>query len=369
MLTTALWKYTVNVLHLDEQASWRGGEQQASWLMQGLAARGHRVFLAAPPDTPFYRHDHGGIAITRIPAPFRHELDLHTVRLLSRAMHEHAIDILHAHTAHAHSLACLVRMWARRGKVVVSRRVSYMPRRHWLNRMKYHCPDLFLSVSRGVDNVLERYGIPSAKRRVVHSAVSLERITAEPLPRILFGVPDSAVLLVSAGALVPQKDFETLLKAVRLLVDENMPVFLLVAGGGPLHNALEALRAQLNLDTYTRLLGHRDDAPRLIATADIYVSSSRSEGLGTSILEALGMGKPVVATDVGGVNEMVLHHETGLCVPPENPQALAEAIRWMITHPAEAARYGQRGGEHVRAHFTVDRMVEQTVAAYEALLG
>ena len=154
----------MNVLHLDEQTGWRGGEQQASWLIQGLVRRGHRVFIAGKPQGEFLKSTHGGVDLVKIALPFWSEFDLYTAWRLSRVILNNHIDIVHAHSSHAHSMAILARRFAGRGKVVVSRRVSFEPKKNVFNRWKYHQPDMLVAVSGKVGDVLRDYGIPETKR-------------------------------------------------------------------------------------------------------------------------------------------------------------------------------------------------------------
>lgn len=360
----------MNVLHLDEQRGWRGGEQQASWLMQGLVKAGHRVHLAARPGSAFLTSAHGeaGAQITRLPLPLRGEWDLWSARRLGQYVaHEH-IDIVHAHTSHAHTLACLARRFAGRGKVVVSRRVSFAPKLDFFNRWKYAQPDLLISVSHHVDQVLAAAGIPATRRAVVHSAVDLKRLEAPALARAAMGIPAGVPLLVTAGALVGHKDIENLIDALVLVRDQVPGVHLVIAGEGERRSAIEAKVKSLGLCDVVTLLGHRTDAPQIIKAGDCYVSSSWSEGLGTSILEALACGTPVVACEAGGAAEMVIPGQTGHLVPARNSTALAGAIVTSLTDRAQAHAMAARGQQHIADHFLVERMVEGTLAAYERLL-
>ncbi|HNR30706.1 MAG TPA: glycosyltransferase [Candidatus Hydrogenedentes bacterium] len=356
------------VLHLDEQQDWRGGEQQASWLIQGLAKAGHTVIVAGKPGCAFLESDHGGAPVERLALPLRAEWDLWSAGRLARIVRDRGVDILHAHTSHAHMIACLARRFARRGKVVVSRRVSFPPRRGPLNRWKYLAPDLFLSVSRKVDEVLAAYGMPAAKRAVVHSAVDIPRAEADPLPRRELGVPEDAPLLATAGALVGHKDHNNLVDAMPLVLAQFPDARLVIAGEGRLRRRLETKTAALGLRDRITLLGRREDAPRIIRAADVYVSSSWSEGLGTSILEALAGGTPVVATMAGGAAEMVLPGETGWLVPCRDPEALADGIVSSLRHREQARAMAARGRALVLERFSVERMVEETMRAYERLL-
>ena len=359
----------MNVLHVDEQMTWRGGEQQASWLMQGLAKRGHRVWLAARPGSAILESDHGGAAIERVPVALRNEFDVASALSLSRLVRSAPIDVVHAHTSHAHTIACLARSFAGRGKVAVSRRVSFEPKPHVLNRWKYSWPDKFLSVSGRVDEVLRDFGVPGTQRALVYSSIDLARLEVDPMPRAPLGVPDGAPLLFSAGALVRHKDHATLLDAMPAVLAEFPAARLLIAGEGDLRGALEESIAALELESRVTLLGHRTDVPALARAADLYVSSSWSEGLGTSVLEALACRTPVVAAIAGGIPEMVRDGETGRLVPNRDPAALARAICESLRDRDGTAIMADAGRKLVEDRFTADDMVEGTLRVYESLLG
>ncbi|HJP36647.1 MAG TPA: glycosyltransferase [Gammaproteobacteria bacterium] len=358
----------MNVLHLDEQIGWRGGEQQASWLMAGLVDRGHRVALCGKAGGRFVQAEHAGRPVARETAAYRNEADLATAWRLARIVARQCVDILHAHTSHAHTMACLARMFARRGKVVVSRRVSFVPRSGHINRWKYSLPDMFLCVSGKVDEVLAEYGIPEGQRRVVYSAVDAARLDVPAVSRESLGIPGEAPLLVSAGALVGHKDHETLVKAMARVVAEKPEAMLAIAGEGKLRPRVESLVQELSLTNSVRLLGHRDDAPAVIRAADIYVSSSWSEGLGTSVLEGLACGVPVVATVAGGIPEMIRNGETGYLVPNRDSGALAAALLEALNDKDGARKMAVRGPGFVAENFSVERMVADTIGAYEELL-
>ena len=359
----------MNVLHIDEQRTWRGGEQQASWLIEGLVERGHAISIAGKSNGAFLAAEHGGAKVQRFALPFLNEADIFSAARLASIVRQGQIDILHAHTSHAHLQACLARRMAGRGKVVVSRRVSFRPKPGPFNRWKYNQPDLFLAVSGKVGEVLSEYGITAQRMAVVHSSVNFSRTNVSALSRSALGVPEDATLLFSAGALVDHKDHKTLLAALPQVLDRFPKTLLLIAGEGSLREALEAQIAALGLTTPVRLLGHRTDVPAILRAADLYVSSSTSEGLGTSVLEALACGIPVVATEAGGVGEMVINGETGLLLPARNPDALAEAMIAALSFPAEAQLRAVRGKQLVAANFTTQRMVERTIQAYERLLA
>lgn len=354
----------VNILHLDEQLGWRGGEQQASWLIRASVEKGHRVWIAGREGSRFLQADHGGADLIRVALPFWAELDVYTCWKLSHLVYEEEVDVIHAHTSHTHTIACIARKLARHPVVVVSRRVSFPPGQDFFNRWKYADPDVYLAVSGEVARVLQVADIDPDKVRRVYSAVDPARLDVEAASRESLGVEADAPLLLSAGALVGHKDHATLLRALPRVREAAPAVRVIIAGEGKLREALEQQIRDLDLQPVVSLLGHREDVPALMQAADCYVSSSWSEGLGTSVLEALACETPVVAAEAGGIPEMVRPGETGHLVPNRDPEALAEAIIDVLQQPDAAAVRAAAGRELVTEAFSVQTMVEDTLATY-----
>ncbi len=362
-------KSAIVVAHVDEQRGMRGGEQQAAWLVNGLAALGVTNILVRRQGEAFVNMETPGFGPLRLALPLRGELDLYSAWRLARFVNRHGVDILHAHASHAHGLAVLAKQFGARCRVVVSRRVNFMPGKHLLNRWKYRQADRILCVSEKVAETLGEYGLGPPQVCVAHSAVDPGRAMMPPAARSALGVPESAPLLVSAGSLVDHKDHANLLEAAALVRSHIPDIQVCIAGEGPLRAALEAKREALGLVSCVHFLGYRTDAPAITRAADVYVSSSWSEGLGTSILEALAAGVPVVAAEAGGAREMVIPGETGFLTPVREPQALAKAIIESLRDRDRARRMAETGQRYVLEHFSVTRMVTRTLAAYNELLG
>ncbi len=172
--------------------------------------------------------------------------------------------------------------------------------------------------------------------------------------------------LVSVGRLKAPKDMATLLDALALLGDVELDA--LVVGDGPDAAALREQVERLGLEGRVRLCGERDDVPALLAEADCFVLSSRSEGLPVSILEAMAAELPVVASAVGGVPELVEDGETGFLVPPGDPAALADALRRMLTDAELRRRLGAAGRARVEREFTLDAFLAAHLDLYDSLL-
>ena len=145
-------------------------------------------------------------------------------------------------------------------------------------------------------------------------------------------------------------------------------VFVL-AGEGSEREGLEQQAHELGIDQRVRFLGYRVDIPELLASSDLCVLSSLSEGLPLSVLEAMAAGKPVVATSIDGTDEAVVHGETGLLVPPADSHALAAAIRTVLEDDELAHRLGTSGRARVDAEFRVEKMVSRVAEIYDELLA
>jgi len=359
----------VRVLHLDEQDGWRGGEQQASYLIRGLAERGHFVAVAGRSNAEFVTRDHGVPNLTRVTFPFLGEWDLFTAWRLSKAVKSLDIDILHAHTSHTHTIACLAQKWAGKGKVVVTRRVDFVPKSNIINHWKYALPDRIACVSRCIADILHVFGVPEGKLTVVNSAQDPARFDVPPYTRAQLGLPEKVSLFGNVGAFVGHKDHATLIEALAIVKRTLREAHLVLIGDGELREEIEARIGAAGLSDSVTLLGYRKDVPRILPVFDAFVLSSKQEGFGGVCAEAMFAGVPVVSTDAGGMIETVKPGITGLMVPKQNPEALAAAMVRIIEDGDLATELADRATGYVHQHLTAERMVEKYVALYERVMA
>lgn len=217
--------------------------------------------------------------------------------------------------------------------------------------------DRIVAVSEAVKAALVASGAAPERIRVIPGGVD---------PALYAAVPQPPASVVGAlGRLEREKGFDVLLEALALLPGE---VRLVLGGAGFQRDALAAQAAALGLQDRVRMTGFVSDVPAFLGEAGIFVLPSRSEGLGLVLLEAMAAGRPVVASRVGGIPEVVVDEETGLLVPPEDPRALAAALERLLADPALARRMGEAGRQRVAALFSARRMAEQTAALYEELI-
>lgn len=209
---------------------------------------------------------------------------------------------------------------------------------------------------------------------MVPSAVALDEIPeeADATVRPELGIAHDAPIVGTVGRIVAQKaplDFVRMCAAVHA---RRPDVRFVMVGDATLEAAgLEAeTRAEAaRLGVPVLFTGFRDDAPRIAAAFDVYCVPSLYEGLGRAVTEAMASGRPVVATAVNGVPDLVEPGATGLLATPGDPESMARSVLWMLDHPAEAAAMGANGRERVRSHFSTDVMCSALDALYSDLLG
>jgi glycosyltransferase involved in cell wall biosynthesis len=365
------WKLravTIRVLHVDTERGWRGGERQALWLARELARRGHGSMVAARTGEALFDRARAAALETIASSP-RSELDVVAAWSLRRLIRARAIDIVHAHTAHAVALCALATLHTD-AKLVVARRVDFRLRNNAGTRWKYGRANAIVAVSEAVARVLVQSGVERHRIAVVPDGVDVHRVV-EPIARDTLealGIRPAARLVVQVAQLVGHKDplnFVAAMAHVNAAVPDAQG---LLVGDGPLRGAVEVEIRRLGLEAVVRLAGYRTDADSILAAADVACLSSKEEGMGSVLLDALAFGRPIAATSAGGIPEIVADGESGLLAPPAQPDALGENIARLLTDRMLADRLRTNALASVAA-FSVERMTDRTMAVYERVLG
>lgn len=180
-------------------------------------------------------------------------------------------------------------------------------------------------------------------------------------------LPEGDLLVGTAGRLVPVKGYKYLIEALHHLLRQIPNVTFLILGDGPLRNDLEQLADNLGLSKKIIFLGWRSDVSRILSILDLFVISSLNEGMGRVLVEAMALGKPIVATRVGGIPSVVADGESGLLVPSRDSMGLAEAMGKLLNSPERAREMGEEGRKRVPL-FSAKTMVERTEQLYKELL-
>ncbi len=356
----------MRVLHVDSAHGWRGGQNQALLTARGMAERGHDVVIACQAGGALAeRARAAGIEVREL--GFRGDFSPAAVLPLAAAMRGFAPDRVQLHDPHAVSAALLARRLTQRTAFVATRRVDFALRGP-LSRRKYAACDRVIAVSEAIAAVLRAGGLAAERLRVVYEGVP-DR-AAQPGGRGALrelGIPDDAPVVGNVAALTGHKDQATLLHAAAKVAARVPSARFLIVGEGELRARLETLAGDLGLERRCVFAGFRADLDRLIPAFTVFCLSSHMEGLGTSLLDAMAFGVPVVATAAGGIPEAVADGVTGRLVPPRDPAALAAALVEALEDPARRAAWGHAGRQRFEERFTADRMIEATLAVHAEL--
>ncbi|RIL04734.1 hypothetical protein DCC79_16495 [bacterium] len=376
----------LRVLHGRSSATMYGPERSLLLLVPPLAARGVQTQLLAvyrrAPDAPeihpwIQAARDAGLDAGQVidPGPF----SLGVVRRVARRIGASGADVLHTHDYKTNILGGLA---ARRPDRSLPWVATVHLHTDTTRRLRvYRTLDLFLlrladrvvTVSRDQCHMLLRRGVD--RRRialiptVIDSGAFAARMGDAAASRSALGLPGDAAVITLIGRLTPQKGVEDLLDAARLVCDARPEARFLIAGHGPLREDLEARAAGLGLNGAVRFLGYCADIPPLLAASDIVVLPSRAEGLPLVLLEALAAGRPVVASRVGGIPDVVRDNETGLLVPPNAPDRVADGLLDLLAHPDRAQAMGLAGRSLVRRQFSPEHAARRLAAIYRTVLA
>ena len=226
-----------------------------------------------------------------------------------------------------------------------------------LFRLASHCADRIVCVSDDSAGLSAHDGLPTKKICRIWNGIDIERFT--------FVGPQSSGPAVMVGRLSPEKDVETLIRAMARIVQARPSFRLEIAGDGVCRPLLEKLAAELGLENHVRFLGNVRDVAAVLARGCLFVLPSLTEGISLTLLEAMARGLPVVTTRVGGNPEVVAEGQTGLLVPPGNPDLLADAIVRMVSDVTTARRMGEAGRRRVEECFDTREMVRRYESLYE----
>lgn len=340
------------MVHVASGREWRGGQHQVLVLARELHERGVSTTVVTGADSELADR----LATAHVPVervPWRAGLDPRVVTRLLQVIS--SSTIVHAHDSHAHALADVVAR-LRRAPLVVTRRVDFVIR----NASRYQRARAIVAVSNAVARQCTGVGFDPARIFVVPDAIDpedqVDDLTTWPMR--------SQREIVTVAALAREKGIDVLLRAAALVHATHPDLCWVVVGDGDERRALEKEREALGLRDVVSFPG-AGPAAAAFRGATLVVQPSRSEGLGSAVLQALAQGVPVVASDVGGLPD-ALAHGGGILVPSDSPMELAQAVRRLLEDD-EARRALGAAGRQAAQWFTVDRLVERMAHVYRSL--
>lgn len=372
----------MRILHVITSINRGGAENQLMYLVRLQRAAGHEVMVAYLREEGEWRDEMEGLGILVVDLDMRARRVLRSAYRLRREIRSFVPDIVNAHLQPAELCARLALLGTSRSSLPLvitkhNRKIfGRLPGQGMLARWTARRASAVISVSESVKALSDQIGISSSAGRsvTIHNAIDLapydgrSRERSRELRRT-WGIPDQEVVIGTAGRLLPVKAFHVLMKAFAAYSKRaKHGARLVIVGRGPLRGELERLARSLEIEEKVIFPGFREDIPVVMGAFDVFALTSNSEGFPVAVMEAMAAGKPVVATRVGGVPELVLDGETGKLVPPCDPEAVTSALAF-FDEAANRQAFAAAGRRRVLSEYSLERMLRETMAVYQECLG
>ena len=288
--------------------------------------------------------------------PFANELDLYSAYRLKTISGKIKPDIIHIHSAHAHSIAVLSNLlFGNHLPLILSRRVDFEIKKNWFSKSKYNQNSIkkIICVSNAVKEIISPVIKNKKNITVIYDGIDLQKFRGshkENRLKKLYNLPVKARLVGNIAALTEQKDHQTFIGAAKIISKEYDNVYFFIIGEGHLRNFLESLVNSEGLGRRIIFTGFRKDIEKILPELDILLFTSQKEGLGSTILDAFSAGVPVVASRVGGIPEIITHQKTGLLAKVKDTEAFAQNVIRILKSAVLRNRLIKHAKKKVKSH-------------------
>ena len=360
------------ILHTESSRGWGGQERRILAEAQTLKARGHTLLLACHPESQLYlRAAQAGLAVHSL--PFGGRGNISAFFRLRELLRQAKVEVLNTHSSLDSWVGTLAwKSLRHRPLLLRTRHLSTPVSTHYPTRWLYHRPAAVITTSEAIKTLLQsRLKVPEDRLVSIPTGIDLREFAPQPpdqTRRAALGFPPRTFLFGTVAVLRSWKGHLHLLEATKLLLDQGAAVGLLLVGDGPYRPVIEQRLTELALHPHVRLVGYQEDVASWLSLMDAFVFPSyANEGVPQAVVQALAMGKPVVATHIGGLPEVIIPGRTGILTPPQDPRTLAQAMGDLLHSPEKARRFGEQGRRLVAARYSLDHMAAALEHLYDSL--
>lgn len=358
---------------MSSEKGWRGGEQQLAYLLHDLSQRNVTSVLAV-------RHDSQLEKFSRernmrfYAMPFSGSVDVMSAVKIRRICKCERIDLIHLHSSKAQGVGVLSALLGNRVPMVLSRRVAFLPGANVFSKWKYNHKQIskILCVSERIRSIMQDYVRDPSKCVTVYSGIDLEKFADIKRDRNFvvreFGLDAEREIIATIGAIDASKDHFTFVDTIERLISSGHRVQGLIIGDGPLAADVRMYARKKSVEHYIKFAGYRKDVAVLLSSVDIFLMTSKEEGLGTSLLDAFLAHIPVVATDAGGIPEIVRHMETGLLAPVGDADKLSANVVRLLSDKVLKQTLADQAFAFVK-RFSKEQTTSKTFKIYQEVLN
>jgi glycosyltransferase involved in cell wall biosynthesis len=369
---TSSVKKRIRVLHLSSENDWRGGEQQIAYLVSDLNKMGIENIIGCAKHSKFEK-----LCKTSgweyFSAKFSSYLNIDTAIMVAKTCRKYKIDILHLHTSKSHTVGVLSTLFGHEAKLILTRRVDNQVGRNIMSRWKYNHPRIkrIITVSDKIREVVNPVLKNPSKSITIHSGIDISKFYQNKRNDVLrkqLNIPPDFILVGNTSAIAKHKDYFTFIKTCDWLINKGFKSKFIIIGEGPEEENIRHYITEKKMDQHIFMIGFRNDIPAILPELDIFLMTSITEGLGTSILDAFAARVPVVATRAGGIPEMVKDGTTGLLADPGDYTKLGENIMKLSKDPELRKKLTDNAYQLLLNDFTKEIMAKKVLNQYMEIL-
>ncbi len=365
----------LNILHLDGGKGWRGGQRQVFFLIRKQKESHPNLNIVLGSASPELTKLALNEGITTEFVPFHNSICIKSIFRVRKLIKAYKIDAVHCHCAHAHSIMAFVQLFFPGLLTIITRRVDFAIKSHFWNHYKYcRQPTFhFVAISNQIKQILLNFNVPHSQVSLIPSA-SIRKLAPDKMQyknKLLseLNLPPTSYLIGNLAHFADHKGHKYLLKAAQIACAKDPHIFIVLAGEGELLEEMKTLAKQLELQNRVFFLGFRRDTEELHAALDIFSITSHLEGLCSSIIDSFLAETPVVASNTGGIPDLVQDRKTGLLTENKNSQHIAESWLKLKSDKELQASLAQNAKVHAENLFSVYKMTCDYEEIYQRALN
>ncbi len=362
----------IRVLHLSSEKSWKGGEQQIAYLFEELNKLGIQNYIACRKNSAFEQYCQNKNWLY-YPLSFKSPIDILTAFSINKICIENKIDILHIHTSVGHAAGVLSRFFGHKTHLILARRVDNPVKDNMISKWKYNHPSIkkIITVSNAIKKILSKKLKDKSKCITIYDGVDVNKFKHEDginYFRENYSIGKDQIIIGNTSALADHKDYFTFINTAEYLIRKGLNAKFFIIGEGPERKNIENYISVKNLNKHVVLTGFLHIIKDILPSLDVFLFTSKTEGLGSSILDAFACGVPVVATKAGGIPEMVNHGYNGLLSDVKDYKNLAENILMLLDDYTLRKKIIQNARKTVNEKFSKEITAEKTMDVYVDIL-
>ncbi|HUT85449.1 MAG TPA: glycosyltransferase family 4 protein [Elusimicrobiales bacterium] len=357
----------MNILFVSESKNLSGGTNQMLLTAKKLSLKGHKIFFAISSKGALYkRAKEKGFTVDDV--EIKQDYDVLSALKIKKICKKRKIDLMHAHHPQAHAVCLVAKYLGLKIPFIVTRRVIFRIRTNFFSKIKYHSKKIthFIAVCNATKNELIKGGVNADKISVIPSAVDFSKYEQARQKRLhLEFKPPFRIGLVGHYGWVKGQDY--IMEAAPSILKEFPDTTFVFAG-----RDTEKLRPKadsLGIADKVEILGERKDVPDILSGLHLFIMPSLQEGIATALIEAQSAQVPAVASNIGGIPDVLIDGETGILVPSKNPEALSAAILKMLKNPQTANEMAQKGYIRVLENFTLKKVALRLESLYKEIIS